>query len=170
MKLIDEAIVANIIKSVIFNGKVAFRIIRADSNPEKQEDNSHVAQNDLIEHRNCCAETGVIQESQTPPDDQQISNMLTIIKNFRSLLEAAEKRFMKIEDRMIGFGNPITAINPNTTQDNFYTNLLKNWISELWKQLAGKNAIIKFLSPQIIPKHPDLQKNKNIDNSLIFSH
>ena len=31
MKLIDEAIVANIIKSVIFNGKVAFRIIRADS-------------------------------------------------------------------------------------------------------------------------------------------
>ena len=72
------------------------------------------------------------------------------------MLEAAEKRFMKIEDRMIGFGNPITAINPNTTQDNFYTNLLKNWISELWKQLAGKNAIIKFLSPQIIPKHPDL--------------
>ena len=29
-KLINEAIVANIIKSVIFNGEVAFRIIRAD--------------------------------------------------------------------------------------------------------------------------------------------
>ena len=32
IKLIDEAIVANIIKSVIFDCKVAFRIIKADSN------------------------------------------------------------------------------------------------------------------------------------------
>ena len=30
IKLIDEAMVANITKSVIFNGKVAFRTIRAD--------------------------------------------------------------------------------------------------------------------------------------------
>ena len=86
MKLIDEAIVANVIKSVIFNGKVAFRIIRADSNvddtiivPETQEDNSHVVQNDVIEDRNCCTETVVIEDSQTPPDDQQMSNILTII-------------------------------------------------------------------------------------------
>ena len=34
MKLIDEAIAANIIKFVIFNGKVACRIIRADSNAD----------------------------------------------------------------------------------------------------------------------------------------
>ena len=33
MKLIDEAIVANM-KSVIFNGKIASRIIRADSNTD----------------------------------------------------------------------------------------------------------------------------------------
>ena len=73
MKLIDEAIVANIIKSVICDGKVAFRIIRADSNaddtivvPETQEDNSHVVQNDVIEDRNCCRETDVIEDSQTP--------------------------------------------------------------------------------------------------------
>ena len=77
MKLTDEAIVANIIKSVIFNVEVASRIIRADSNaddtivvPEAQEDNSHVVQNDVVEDRNCCIETGVIEDSQTPPDDQ----------------------------------------------------------------------------------------------------
>ena len=94
MKLIDEAIVANIVESVIFNGKVAFRIIRSDSNaddtiivPETQEDNSHVVQNDVIEDRNCCTETGVIEDSQTPPDDQQIIKILTIIENFRSSLE-----------------------------------------------------------------------------------
>ena len=34
MKLSNEAIVANIIKSIIFNGKVAFRIIRADSSTD----------------------------------------------------------------------------------------------------------------------------------------
>ena len=104
-KLIDEAIVANITKSVIFSGKVAFRIIRANSNAddtmilsETQESNSYVVQNDIIEDRNCCRETGVIEESQNPPDDQQISN--TITENFRSMLEAAEKRFMKIEDHI----------------------------------------------------------------------
>ena len=60
MKLIDEAIVANIIKSVIFNGQVAFRIFMGDSNadvtiivPETQEDNFHVVRNDVIEDRNC---------------------------------------------------------------------------------------------------------------------
>ena len=104
-KLIDEATVANITKSVIFSGKVAFRIIRANSNAddtmilsETQESNSYVVQNDIIEDRNCCRETGVIEESQNPPDDQQISN--TITENFRSMLEAAEKRFMKIEDHI----------------------------------------------------------------------
>ena len=104
-KLIDEPIVANITKSVIFSSKVAFRIIRANSNaddtiivPETQEGNSYVVQNDILEDKNCCRETGVIEDSQNPPDDQQISN--TIIENFRSMLEAAEKRFMKIEDHI----------------------------------------------------------------------
>ena len=97
-KLIDEAIIANITKSVIFSGKVAFRIIMANSNAETQEGNSYLVQNDIIEDRNCCRETGVIEDSQNPPDDQQISN--TIIENFRSKLEAVEKRFMKIEDHI----------------------------------------------------------------------
>ena len=69
---------------------------------------------------------------------------------------------MKIEDHMIGLSNPICTINPNTAQDNFYTNLLKNWIAELEKQLAGKNAIIDFLSAQIISKPPDLRKIKEV--------
>ena len=70
-KLIDEATVANITKSVIFSGKVAFRIIRANSNAddtsivsETLESNSYVVQNDIIEDRNCCRETGVIEDSQ----------------------------------------------------------------------------------------------------------
>ena len=62
---------------------------------------------------------------------------------------------MKIEDHFIGLGIPTLAINPNsgnTIQDNFYTNSLRNRISKLEKQLADKNAIIDFLSAQIISK------------------
>ena len=111
---------------------------------EMQEDNSDVVQNDVIEDRNCCTETGVIEDSQTPPDDQQISKIVTIIEHFCSSLKEVEKGFMKIEDPMTGFINTISATNPNTTQDIFYTNLLKNRISESEKQLADKNAMIDF--------------------------
>ena len=149
MKLIGEVIVANIMKSIIFIGKVAFRIIRADSNaddtiivPERLQDNSHIVQNNAIEDRNCCTETSVIEDSQTALDDQQISNILNIIENFRTSLEAVEK----------SFSNPISGTNQNTRQDNFYRYLLKNRISELEKLLADKNAIIYFLSAQIKKK------------------
>ena len=78
------------------------------------------------------------------------------------MLEAVEKQFMKIEDDIIGLSNPISTTNPDTTQNNFYTNLLKNRISEWEKQLEDKNAIIDFLSAQIISKPPDLQKYKRV--------
>ena len=34
--------------------------------PETQKVNSHSVQNDVIEDRNCCTETSVIEDSQTP--------------------------------------------------------------------------------------------------------
>ena len=67
---------------------------------------------------------------------------------------------------MIGLNNPISETNPNTTQDNFYTNLVKNRISESEKQLAEKHALTDFLSVQIISKR-DLQKNKRSDNGQV---
>ena len=50
------------------------------------------------------------------------------------------------------------------SNDNFYTGLLKNRISELEKQLADKNAIIEFLSAQIISKPPDKTRKDSSDN------
>ena len=50
------------------------------------------------------------------------------------------------------------------SNDNFYTGLLKNRISELEKQLAEKNAIIEFLSAQIISKPPDKTRKDSSDN------
>ena len=72
---------------------------------------------------------------------------------------------MKIEDHMIGLSNPISATNPNTTQDNLYTNLLKNRIPG--ETNCRQNAIINFLSCQIISKTPDLLKNKRNDNGQV---
>ena len=110
IKLIDEAIVVNILKSVIFNGKVAFRIIRADSNaddtiivPETQEDNSHIVQNDVIENRNCCTETGVIKDSQTNKinkSDQSIKlkqkSPNTTVSFSNIIIQKDRKNFLKI--------------------------------------------------------------------------
>ena len=83
------------------------------------------------------------------------------------MLEVVEKRFMKIQDHMIRLSNPISTTNRSTTQDNFYTNLLNNRISELEKKLADKNAVIDYLSAQIISKPPYLQKNQRSDNRQV---
>ena len=49
--------------------------------------------------------------------------------------------------------------------DNFYTDTLKNWISELEKQLSEKNAVIDFLTTQLITKHLDTSTNKDISDN-----
>ena len=97
---------------VSFNGKLTYRITRADSNgdnsiivPETQEDSFHVVQND---------ETGVIEDSQTSSNKQQISNILTLLENFCSSLEAVKKRFIKIGDHLIRLGKPISATHTNS--------------------------------------------------------
>ena len=75
---------------------------------EVQEDNSHVAQNDEI---------GVVEDCQTSLDDQHISNILTLTENFGSWLEAVGKRFMKVEDHLIGLS--IGHLNINFLRNKF---------------------------------------------------
>ena len=63
------------------------------------------------------------------------------MEKFRSSLDLTEKRFLKIEDDIIGLSYSKSTVNSNsrdTSNDNFYTGLLKNRISELEKQLADK--------------------------------
>ena len=165
MKLIDEAINTNI-KSITFNGKVAYRIIKSDSIvedtviiPETEEVGSQTEQID---------ETVVMEDTPSNRYDQQSNtNVLHIIEKLQSSFEAVEKRFVKIEDHLIGLSYP-TSANPSTdpgnlTQNFFCTNLLKNRISELEKQIADKNAIIDFLSTQITSKPPVTQSNYRND-------
>ena len=165
MKLIDEAINTNI-KSITFNGKVAYRIIKSDSIvedtviiPETEEVGFQTEQID---------ETVVMEDTQPNQYDQQSNtNVLHIIEKLQSYSEAFEKRFVKIEDHLIGLSYATSAnrsTDPgNLTQNFFYTNLLKNRISELEKQIADKNATIDFLSTQITSKPPVTQSNYRND-------
>ena len=80
IKLIDEALAANIIKSVIFDGKAAYRIVRADSvgydtvlAPETLEtdgNNEHVSTVFLEESLTSLLESLSLPEHQKRDDDK----------------------------------------------------------------------------------------------------
>ena len=91
--LIKEAMVENVIKSMIFNGKVACRIVRADSAaddaiiiPETQEVDFHDEKNNA---------TVTAEDTQVSPEHHHSSNgnISAILKKFRSSLEAIDQRF-----------------------------------------------------------------------------
>ena len=130
-KLIEEAICANVIKSVIFNGKVTYRIVSTDSVTDDTvlaPDTQEITMKDNHEEN---SNTTVVSDY----------DIATFMEKFRSSLDLTEKRFLKIEDDIIGLSYSKSTVNSNsrdTSNDNFYTGLLKNRISELEKQLADK--------------------------------
>ena len=101
IKLIDEALAANVIKSVIFNGKVSYRIVRADPVgddtvlvPETQEiddNNEHVGTVFLEESLTSQLESSTLPEHQKRDDD----NISTIIEDNRSFFLVNRKAFYK---------------------------------------------------------------------------
>ena len=149
IKLIDEALAANVIKSVIFNGKVSYRIVRADPVgddtvlvPETQEidgNDEHVSTVFLEEILTSQLESLTLPEHQKRDDD----NISTITEDkLCSYFESIEKRFIKIENHLTGIGSSKSTTEPGNINDNFYSDTLKNRILELEKQLSEKNALI----------------------------
>ena len=75
------------------------------------------------------------------------------METFRPSLDLIEKRFLKIDDHLIGLSYSKSTANSNsrdTSNDNFYNGLLKNRIFELEKQFANKNAIIEVICSNYI--------------------
>ena len=169
--MIEEAICANVIKSVIFNGKVSYRIVRMDSVTDDTvlaSDTQEITMKDNHEENSNI--TVVTEDTQVSLEQQQRNcdyDIATFMEKFRSSLDLTETRFLKIEDHLIGLSCSKSTVNSNsrdTSNGNFYTGLLKNRISKLEKQLADKNAIIEFLSAQIISKPPDKTCKDSSDN------
>ena len=103
---------ANVIKSVIFNGKVSYRIVRADPVgddkvlvPETQEIdgiNEHVSTVFLEESLTSQLGISTFPEHQKRDDD----NFSTIIEDkLRSYFESIEERLIKIENHLTGIGS-----------------------------------------------------------------
>ena len=151
-KLIEEAICANVIKSVIFNGKVSYRIVRADSVTDDTvlaPDSQEISMKD--NHEENSNTTVAIEDTQDSSEQQQHNSdydIATFMEKFRSSIDLIEKRFLKIDYHLIGLSCSKSTVNFNsrdTSNDNFYTGLLKNRIFKLEKQLAYKNAIIEVI-------------------------
>ena len=96
-KLIEETVCANIIKSVIFNRKVSYRIVRMDSvtddtvlAPDTQEitikDNCDENSNTTV----AIEDTQISSEQQQGSSDYDVS---TFMEKFRSWLDLIEKSF-----------------------------------------------------------------------------
>ena len=178
--LIDEALAANMIKSVTFNKKVAYRIVSTDTTADGIADDTIFVPEtqEPICNGTVSNATVVVEETLSLPEQQSNNhdNVLNVLESFRSSLEAIDNRFLKIEDRLIGLSSS-SHTNSNSgetaTVDNFYVELLKKRISELERQLTEKNAIIDFLTAQFISKPPDTstdsdnncrQRNNNDNN------
>ena len=72
---------------------------------------------------------------------------------------------MKIENHLTGISSSKSTTESGNVNNNFYTDMLKNRISELEKQLSEKNTVIDFLTSQLITKPLDTSTNKNISDN-----
>ena len=165
--MIEEATVANVIKYVNFNGKFAYKIVTTDSVADDTIFISETQEADCHDKENNATVT--IEGTQISLEHPRSSNgnISAILEKFNSLLEAVDKRILKIEDHLIGLSCPKSTTNSNSSDaklDNFYNELLKKRISELERQLSEKNAITEFLSAQIIAKPPDTKSINRSDN------
>ena len=169
--------VANAIKSVIFNGKTCYRIVKTNVSDDtvlfrdtQEETPEDITTEDTI----ILDETDVITTRDTATNtisnEQEVDNVSPLIeKKFNDLsCYKGEKRLHNIEDQMIGMqlsdlsGNNVSG-KAVTSESFLFVDILKNRILELKKQLFGKNTIIDFLIMQLVAISQDKSKSK-------FSH
>ena len=75
----------------------------------------------------------------------------TLGKKFETFSESIESRLLNIEEQIIGARDRRIEKKGDDNSDNaFCLNLLKNRISELERQIIEKDAVINFLSNQLV--------------------
>ena len=100
-KLIEEAICANVIKSVIFNGKASYRIVRTGSvtyDTVLAQDTQEITVKD--NHEENSNTTVVIEDTQVSSEQQQPNSdydIATLMEKFHSSLDLIEKVFKNLK-------------------------------------------------------------------------
>ena len=144
----------------MFNEKNSDRIIENGENtmivPETQLNDTQLNDADateaISEERNALAiQETVVGTSAHMLNDEIIS---TWEKKFETFSESIESRLLNIEEQIIGARDRHIEKRGDDNSDNaFCLNLLKNRISELERQIIEKDAVINFLSNQLVNKN-----------------
>ena len=165
--LMDQAVQSNVVRSMLFNGKTSYRIVKSDSFddatillPDTQVDTEEddIAANTIIHNKTADNLSTTETSTKTTGDKHEVDDITTFIeRKFNDLSQIMEKRLHKLEDEIIGLQNlslsgNVTTNKPVISDSDLCTDLFKNCIVELENQLSEKNAIINYLTMQLIPK------------------
>ena len=157
--LIVDAVKANAIKSVIFNVKTSYRIVKTDNDsdatvlfPDIQEETPEyiTIKNTIIFDETEGSTSTRDTATNAISNKQEVDDVSTLIgRNFNDLSDKVEKRLHNIEDQINGMKNSNLLGNnfsgKAVTPESFlYVDILKNRILELEKQLSEKNTIDFF--------------------------
>ena len=129
--LIVDAVKANAIKSVIFNGKTSYRIVKTDNvsdatvlYPDTQEETPEdiTTEDTILLDETKVSISTKDNTTNTIPIEQEVDDASTLIeRKFNNLSDKVEKRLHNIEDQIIGMqlsnlsGNNVssTAVSSN---------------------------------------------------------
>ena len=179
--MISDAVQTNVIRSIKFNGKTSYRIVKPDpvcddtvlvSDTQVETEEGVIAGNTIVLNET----TDSFSTKKVAANTKKIDDVSTIIESkLNDLNVTIEKRLHHLEDQITGLqnlnqsGNVVS--NKPVASSGFYVDLLKSSISELEKQLLEKNAVINFLTLQLISKPQDkttckCSHNKNYQNGI----
>ena len=163
--MISDAVQTNVIRSIKFNGKTSYRIVKPDpvcddtvlvSDTQVETEEGVIAGNTIVLNET----TDSFSTKKVAANTKKIDDVSTIIESkLNDLNVTIEKRLHHLEDQITGLqnlnqsGNVVS--NKPVASSGFYVDLLKSSISELEKQLLEKNAVINFLTLQLISKPQD---------------
>ena len=182
--LIVDAVKANAIKSVIFNGKTSYRIVKTDNVsdatvlfPDTQEKTPEdiTTEDAIILDETDAITTTRDTATNTISNEQEVDDVSALIeRKFNDLSNKVERRhniLQNIEDQIIGMqlsnlsGNNVSG-KAVTSETFLHVDILKNRILELEKQLSERNTIIDFLTKQLVANSQDLWKRKCSHNII----
>ena len=176
--LIVDAVKANAIKSVMFNGKTSYRIVKIDNVsdaavlfPDTQEKTPKDITTIILDETDAIITTRDTATN-TISNEQEVDDVSKLIeRKFNALSDKVGKRLQNIQNQIIDMqlsnlsGNNVSG--KAVTSENFlHVDILKNRILELEKQLSEKNTIIDFLTKQLFANSQDITKSKRSHNII----
>ena len=147
----------------MFSGKISYRFVKTDSANDVNILVTDTQANNLDKRND--GNTIILEESTTNIIEHRDENISALI--VQSHIQYIEKRFHNLKDQVIGLQNvnlPRNIENPTTSENGLYVDLLKSRISELENPLMEKNAVISYLTTQLVVKTAVNQNSRNIDH------